>query len=202
MSPPARVVPLSRDEGFRQRARYFLHAEKVPKDALRGRGHGDRALRCAAGGSPHAPLPLRTPIDGGRGTRTGGLAVATGAGGSSGPHSPFRPTGACLGWRPVVSAPAGCAWPGTCHRAGWWGGERSFPRSDDGWGCESETSAFDRYPGVLGAVRHRFGGMALGMLFPIRGARRPRRANRAMPSACLSVGAPPKTSLEKGGGTA
>ena len=45
----------------------FLDGQKVTKEPLRGCGHGDRALRDAAGGSPHAPLPLRTPITGDEG---------------------------------------------------------------------------------------------------------------------------------------
>ena len=44
---------------FRLRARYFLRAEKVPKDALRGaRVRWVPRLRCAAA-APHRPRPLR-----------------------------------------------------------------------------------------------------------------------------------------------
>ena len=125
VSSPARVASLSRGAGFRLRATSFLRAEKGGKDALRGRGHGDRALRCAAGGSPHAPLPLRTPIDGGRGTRNGSPAVTTGARGSNGARSLSRPTGACPGKCRDHLPPRGA--PALAHTAGH-GGKR---RADD-----------------------------------------------------------------------
>ena len=63
---------------FRLRARYFLRAEKVPKDALRGARAGwDLRLRCAPGGDPYAPPPPRPPPFTGANTRT--LALAAGA---------------------------------------------------------------------------------------------------------------------------
>ena len=62
----------------RLRAAYFLRAEKVPKDALRGARAGwDLRLRCAPGGDPYAPPPPRPPPFTGANTRT--LALAAGA---------------------------------------------------------------------------------------------------------------------------
>ena len=133
-----------------------------------------------------------------------GLAVTTGARGSKGAAVPLPahwglawaengglcPRRARLAWH---IPPSGAVRRGAeVFRAGRW------------LGRESELSAFDRYPGDLGAARHRFGGMALGMLLPIRGARRV-VALHAPPNAgtgILSGPPPPKTSLEKGGGTA
>ena len=63
---------------FRLRAAYFLRAEKVGKDALRGgRAGWDLRLRCAPGGDPYAPPPPRPPPFTGANTRT--LALAAGA---------------------------------------------------------------------------------------------------------------------------
>ena len=65
-------------EKFRLRARYFLRAEKVPKDALRGaRARWVPRLRCAAAVT-HRPRPLRDlPHFTGDSTRA--LALAVGA---------------------------------------------------------------------------------------------------------------------------
>ena len=61
-------------EKFRLRARYFLRAEKVPKDALRGaRARWVSRLRFAAAVT-HRPRPLRTP-NAGDSTRTPVLAA-------------------------------------------------------------------------------------------------------------------------------
>ena len=61
---------------FRLRAAYFLRAEKVGKDALRGvRARWVPRLRSAAAVT-HRPRPLRTPITG---DSTWPLALAAGA---------------------------------------------------------------------------------------------------------------------------
>ena len=63
-------------EEFRLRAAYFLRAEKVGKDALRGvRARWVPRLRSAAAVT-HRPRPLRTPITG---DSTWALALAAGA---------------------------------------------------------------------------------------------------------------------------
>ena len=75
--------------GARLRATYFLRAEKVGKDALKGSGHGDRALRLCFRRVSSRPAPPENPRCGGRGTRTGSLAVTAGARGSSGGAVPL-----------------------------------------------------------------------------------------------------------------
>ena len=78
-------------EKFRQRAAYFLRAEKVGKDALRGGGPDELRAFASLRRQPIGPAPLRTPITG---DSTWPLALAAGAQGlAAAPLSrrPLRP---------------------------------------------------------------------------------------------------------------
>ena len=78
-------------EKFRLRAAYFLRAEKVGKDALRGGGPDELRAFASLRRQPIGPAPLRTPITG---DSTWTLALAAGArtlAATPFPRRPLRP---------------------------------------------------------------------------------------------------------------
>ena len=146
--------------GFRKispAGRYFLRAEKVSKEAFRGTGRMYFRLRWRSRRKHICPAPLKTPITGDGGPISGVWRLLPARGDRVAGRSPFRSTGACPGRNRGRLPPRGA--PALAHPTGRGGrvGSGGSLRLDDGWGCGPKTSAFDRYPGVLGAACHRFG---------------------------------------------